>query len=241
VSAEETIRLQKYLSERGVCSRRHAAEFVHSGRVAVDGETILEPGFRVTPGRQRVAVDGRPVEAGRAAPQTIMLHKPRGVICSRSDAQGETVYDLDPPIPQALVPVGRLDKDSEGLLVMSSDGDLVQRLTHPRHGQRKTYRVTVLGTVTEDHLSVLRSQLVIDEYRIRPAEVTVADARRPGYTLLEIVLHEGRKRQIREMCRAARLHVVRLVRVSVGPLTLGRLRPGEWRELTGAELRAVER
>ena len=238
MAGEGTVRLQKYLSERGVCSRREAAMWIRTGRISVDGAAVVEPGTRVTPGRQRICADGRPVQAVRPAPRTILLHKPRGVICSRSDTQGETIYDLQPPIPRELVPVGRLDKDSEGLLLLSSDGDLVQRLTHPRHGQSKTYHVTVHGTVGEEHLAVLRSRLVIDGYRIRPADVRIADAR-PGYTLLEVVLHEGRKRQIREMCRAAKLHVARLVRVAVGPLALGRLRPGEWRDVTRAELRAV--
>ena len=141
------VRLQKYLSERGAASRREAAVLICAGHVSVNGRVVLEPGCRVTPGRDLIALDGRILSEVRPAFRTIMLNKPRGYVCSRSAKQGRSVLELAAAVSERLVPVGRLDKDSEGLLLLSNDGALTLRVTHPRYGHVKRYHVTVSGRV----------------------------------------------------------------------------------------------
>lgn len=229
---EGTIRLQKYLAERGVASRRASGEYIRAGRVTINGEVAREPGYRVCPDTDAIALDGTPLPHSANAPRTIVMYKPRGYICSRSSKQGKTVYELLPESARELVPVGRLDKDSEGLLLLSNDGELIQKLTHPRHGHAKTYEVTVSGEVTPDVMKTLRSPLQIDGYRTRPAEVRLPrKAEKPGRTVLEFTLHEGRNRQIRQLCSRAKLRVHRLIRVRMGGLGLDTLAGARWREL----------
>ena len=238
----ETVRLQKFLSERGVASRRHAAVLVEEGRVAVNGTVVKIPGARVSPTGDTVTVDGQPVEARPPKPLTIALHKPRGYICSASSSDGQTVYDLIRGVPARVVPVGRLDKNSEGLLLMSNDGEFVDRLTHPRYLQEKAYRVTVSGDVTPAVLNTLRSELVIDGHRIQPVEVRyIRKGEAAGRSVLEFILREGRKRQIRQMCQQAGLTVCRLVRTRIRGLGLGSLKPGQWRELSQDEVQGLLR
>jgi 23S rRNA pseudouridine2605 synthase len=237
-----TIRLQKALADRGVASRRGAADLIRRGRVTVDGIVTREPGLRVDPGRQTVAVDGITLSQAPEPHRTILLHKPRGLICSRSDVDGRTVYGLLPDELHSLVPAGRLDRNSEGLLVMSNDGDLVARLTHPRFGHGKTYRVTVSGTVDAATLARLQEPFMVDGHRTRPARVVVLKpAEAAGRLILEFTLREGRKRQVREMCAGVGLRVHRLVRTGEAGLTLRGLAPGEWRELTREECLRVLR
>ena len=215
-------RLQNVLSHAGVASRRKAADMISEGRVTVDGVVVKEPGARVDPASARIAVDGRPLAAPEAK-RTIMLYK--------------TVADIV-KTPERLVPVGRLDKDSEGLLLMSNDGDLTLRLTHPRYEHEKTYVVRAAGRWSEEKLSTLRGPVKMpDGYVTRPAPVTVLAGPVANVTTLEFRLREGRKRQIRYMCSAAHLVVVSLKRVAVGRLRLDpSLAPGEWRDLTPDEL-----
>ena len=230
-------RLQNILSHAGVASRRKAAEIVSAGRVTVDGVVVKEPGARVDPASAKIVVDGRPIAAPEAK-RTVMLYKPVGVLSSTSDPfGGETVADIV-KTPERLVPVGRLDKDSEGLLLMSNDGDLALRLTHPRYEHEKTYVVRAAGRWTEDKLRVLRGPVKMpDGYVTRPVPVKVLSGPVANVTTLEFRLREGRKRQIRYMCSAAHLVVVSLKRVAVGLLPLDpALAPGEWRDLTPEEL-----
>ena len=231
-------RLQNVLSHAGVASRRHAAEIIVSGRVTVDGVVVLEPGARIEP-FQTVAVDSKIISAPERK-RTIMLYKPVGVLSTTSDPfGGQTVADIiKSAIGERLVPVGRLDKDSEGLLLMSNDGDLILRLTHPRYEHEKKYITKVAGRWNEEKLRVLRSAVKMpDGYVIRPVPVKVLDARQDNITTLEFTLKEGRKRQIRYMCSAAHLVVLSLKRVSVGRLELDKtLMPGQWRDLTEAEI-----
>jgi len=233
----ETIRLQKYIAERGIASRRHSAQIVQDGRVQVNGRVETEPGVRIDPTADTVLLDGKPLSPATSPHITIMIHKPRGAICSRSSVQGKTVYALLPPGLHCLVPIGRLDKDSEGLLLLSNDGDTVNLLTHPSHGHSKTYQVTVSGGFGPPALEVLQSRLVIDGYRIQPVSVRwlrkTDDGRRD---ILEFTMKEGRNRQIRKMCDLAGLRVHRLMRTAVRKLSLDRLKPGQWRELTPTEL-----
>lgn len=232
-------RLQNILSHAGVASRRHAAELIESGHVTVDGIIVNEPGARFDPAAVKIAVDGRGISAAEKK-RTIMLYKPVGILSSMSDPfGGKTVADIV-DCGERLVPVGRLDKDSEGMLLMSNDGDLTLKLTHPRYEHEKTYIVRAAGKWSEEKLRTLRGRIKMpDGYEIRPCPVRVLedDNWEPNVTMLEFRLREGRKRQIRYMCSAAHLVVLSLKRVAVGSLRLDpMLRPGEWRDLTSEEL-----
>ena len=234
------MRLHKFLAQQGVASRRKVEEMMRGGRVAVNDAVVTLPGTRIQPGVDRVSVDGRPIAAQSAPRRTIILNKPRGYVCSRSQVEGRTVFELLRDVEERLVPVGRLDKNTEGLLLLSSDGDLVLRLTHPRFEKEKEYRVTVSGPVSDQQLLTLQSPLLMDGYQTRPAAVRVCGpGTKTSRWILNFVLKEGRKRQIRALCEAAGLEIHRLVRVRVGRLTLGNLRPGQWRDLTAAELAAL--
>ena len=234
--AEE--RLQNVLAHAGVSSRRGAAAIIESGRVTVDGIVVKEPGARVDPASASISVDGRPLSAPEHK-RTIMLYKPVGVLSSMSDPfGGRTVADLiRGKVAERVVPVGRLDKDSEGLLLMSNDGELTLKLTHPRYDHEKTYEVRVAGRWSDDKLRILRSAVKMpDGYVIRPVPVDVVDVGRDNVHLLRFTLREGRKRQIRYMCSAAHLVVLSLKRVAIGSLALpADLKPGEWRDLTREE------
>ena len=235
-------RLQNVLAHAGVASRRGAAEIIASGAVTVDGLVVREPGLRVGASAV-VRVHGRRVATAERK-RTIVLYKPVGVVSTMSDPFGEpTVAELVKGVPERLVPVGRLDKDSEGLLLMSNDGDLVNKLTHPRFEHRKTYLVKVAGRWSEEKLATLRSPLTLDDgYTIRPVPVEVVDDFGANVRLLKFVLKEGRKRQIRKMCSAAHLVVLALKRVAVGAFELPRdLAPGQWRDLTPDEIAALFR
>ncbi|MBR2837317.1 MAG: rRNA pseudouridine synthase [Kiritimatiellae bacterium] len=231
-----TERLQNILAHADVASRRGAAALIESGAVTVDGLVVREPGARFEP-TAAICVNGRPVSAEERK-RTVVLYKPVGVLSTMSDPfGGRTVAELV-KTPERLVPVGRLDRDSEGLLLMSNDGALVNELTHPRFAHRKTYHVKVAGRWSDEKLATLRSPLTLDDgYTIRPVPVDVLEDYGDNTRLLRFVLSEGRKRQIRKMCSAAHLVVLSLARVAVGAFALPpELRPGEWRDLTPDEL-----
>ena len=239
-----TERIQNILSHAGVASRRHAAAMIAAGRVAVDGRVVTEPYLRFDPATVKVVVDGRPITASRERVRTIMLYKPAGVLSTLSDPfGGETVADLlRGQVPERLVPVGRLDKESEGLLLMSNDGDLTLALTHPRFAHEKTYIVRVAGRWSAEKLRILRGPVTMpDGYVTRPVPVEVVrPAGRDNVAVLAFRLREGRKRQIRYMCSAAHLVVLSLKRVAVGALRLPEdLKPGAWRDLTPDERRLL--
>ena len=234
-------RLQNILARAGVSSRRGAAALIERGVVTVDGLVVREPGARFEP-TASICVEGRPVSAAERK-RTIVLYKPVGVLSTMSDPfGGRTVADIV-KTPERLVPIGRLDRDSEGLLLMSNDGALVNELTHPRFEHEKTYHVKVAGRWSEEKLATLRSPLTMDDgYTIRPVPVDVLEDYGDNTRLLRFVLSEGRKRQIRKMCSAAHLVVLALKRVAVGAFGLPReLRPGEWRDLTADELGRLRR
>ena len=234
-------RLQNVLAHAGVASRRGAAALIESGVVTVDGLVVKEPGARFGAGAE-IRVNGRPLVAAERK-RTIVLNKPVGVLSTMSDPfGGRTVAELV-RTPERLVPVGRLDKDSEGLLLMSNDGDLVNRLTHPRFEHRKVYLVKVAGRWSADKLATLRSPLTLDEgYTIRPVPVEEVSDLGANVRLLKFTLKEGRKRQIRKMCSAAHLVVLSLQRVAVGAFELPPdLEPGAWRDLADAEIERLFR
>ena len=232
-------RLQNILSHRGVASRRGAAAMIEDGRVSVNGAVVREPGARFDPATVEIAVDGQPVGAAAEQARTIMMYKPAGVLSTVSDPfGGKTVLDLvRGHVSERLVPVGRLDKDSEGLLLLSNDGDLTYRLTHPRFEHEKTYIVRAAGRWSEEKLATLRSAVEMpDGYRIRPVPVEVVRIGRDNVHVLCFKLREGRKRQIRYMCSAAHLVVLSLKRVAIGRLRLPEdLQPGAWRDLSPDE------
>lgn len=243
-----SVRLQSLLSSLGVDSRRHCASLVAGGAVRVNGEIVREPGFRVeNPETDVVEVDGRRVSpAPPRARRTILLNKPRGTLCTREEGRGTTVYDLLRGVRERVVSAGRLDRDSAGLLVLSDDGALVNRLTHPRFGHEKRYEVRASGPFGQETLDALQGPMELDGYRIRP--VRVEYRRRlpdgPGGPRHELLfsLREGRNRQIRNMCEAVGLRVESLVRVAVNGLRLpADLRPGAWRDATPRELDLLAR
>lgn len=235
-------RLQNVLAHAGVASRRGAAAIIEAGRVTVDGVVVREPGLRVDAEKASVAVDGRAVGAPERK-RTIMLYKPVGVLSTVSDPfGGKTVADmLRGKVKERLVPVGRLDKDSEGLLLMTNDGDLALKLTHPRYGHEKTYVVKAAGRWSDDKLRILRGPVEMpDGYVTRPVPVELVSTGRDNVHELVFRLKEGRKRQIRYMCSAAHLAVLSLKRVAIGALRLpADLKPGEWRDLEKEETDAV--
>ena len=234
-------RLQNVLARRGVASRRHAAEIIERGDVTVDGGLVTEPGFRVDPETADIRVQGRPLPRAEERPRTVLLYKPAGLICGADNSQGETVCDfMRRHFPERLVPVGRLDKESEGLLLMSNDGGFINVMTHPRYGHTKTYIARVAGRMEERKIKILRSRLDIDGYVIRPVEVEVLSVGRDHTHKLAFTLAEGRNRQIRKMCSLAGFVVLSLTRVRIGPIKICNMLPGEWRELTPSEIRALK-
>lgn len=236
-------RLQVLMEHRGIASRRHSADFILAGEVWVDGQQIWEPGYRVpNPEQAVIEVDGQVFgpECGHSQHRTIVLNKPAGLICSSSDCQGETVFACLSGVKERLVCVGRLDQNSEGLLILSNDGELVNRLTHPRYGHRKVYYVGVTGCFDERVLKFLNSSMLLDGYRIRPAEVDYVE-RQGNRHVLRFVLSEGRNRQIRKMCELAGLRVRMLIRTAINGFELPpELRPGEWRDLSPTELKQLD-
>ncbi|EPR30398.1 pseudouridine synthase Rsu [Alkalidesulfovibrio alkalitolerans DSM 16529] len=233
------LRLNKALAQAGVCSRRAADDLIFAGRVTVNGETVTEPGRRVDPGTDRVAVDGRPLAAPPPRHVYVLLHKPVGVVTTLSDPEGRpTVLALLPASmrKRRIVPVGRLDVMSEGLLLLTDDGELVNRMTHPRHHVPKTYALTVRGAVDEAALGTMRRGMRLAEgEKLAPVEARIVGRTRES-TLLELVLRQGVNRQIRRMCRDLGLTVQKLKRTAIGPLALGDLGPGKARELTRGEI-----
>ena len=235
-------RLQNVLSHRGVASRRHAADMIEQGLVTVNGKLVTEPGFRVNPKTDDIVASGEPLAKETERARTILLYKPRGIISSADNSRGETVCDLlRPYFSERLVPVGRLDKDSEGLLLMSNDGELTHVMTHPRYGHTKTYIARVAGHMEEQKIELLRSRMEIDGYVIQPVEVEILKVGRDHTHKLAFTLSEGRNRQIRKMCSLAHFTVLDLTRVRIGPLKIMNMQPGQWRELTDAEVRALKK
>ena len=228
------IRLQKHLSACGVASRRKAEELISMGKVKVNGH-VAHIGDSVDPKRDKVIVSGKPVIATNEKVY-IMLHKPRGFVTTMSDEkERKCVADLIKDVPQKVFPVGRLDKNSEGLLLMTNDGDFANKLTHPSSHVNKTYRVTVAGNVDDEILAKLSTGIVLDGKKTLPCDVFVAE-RKPDRTVLIFIIHEGRNRQIRRMCEAVKLDVLRLKRTEIAGVKLGMLGQGKWRDLNEKEL-----
>ncbi len=234
------MRLQKYLSRCGLGSRRFCETLISAGRVSVNGETVTQPGVCVESGADEVRVDGRPVHMKRKR-LVLMLHKPAGYVTTRSDPYGkQTVYDL---LPESLrlevFPIGRLDKDTEGVLLFTNDGELAYRLTHPKFAVEKAYQLKLKGGWTRDKLTPLEEGVELPSGPTAPARITHHRAGKQ-VTSLSLTLCEGKKRQIRRMCRALALPLISLKRYRQGPIRLGKLPRGEWRSLTPQEAKQLD-
>ena len=232
-----TQRLQKIIAASGLMARRKAEEAIEAGRVTVNGLTA-RIGDSADPETDAILVDGRALPSAEKKVY-IMLNKPRGIVTSLRDEKGRRdVSELVSGIPERLYPVGRLDLDSEGLLLMTNDGELANRLMHPSHEVEKCYRTWVKGENAAEKAALLRRPMEIDGCIVGPAKVEVLETL-PDGAVLEITIHEGRNRQVRKMCAQAELTVTRLCRVREGRLRLGRLKSGQWRYLTAQELREL--
>ncbi len=232
---DTNIKIQKYFTDCGVMSRRAAELEIKKGNVKVNG-VIAEIGMRVNPEVDVITHLGREIRPLSTENVYVMLNKPRGIVTTMSDEKGRfTVADLVKGVGARVYPVGRLDMDSDGLLLLTNDGNLANTLTHPRHDIPKIYRVTVEGEISDEALTLLRSPLVIDEYEILPVKVDVI-SREKECSVLKMTLFEGRNRQIRKMCEIADLKIKRLCRIAIGELKLGELEIGKWRFLTDDEV-----
>ena len=232
-------RLQKILASRGICSRRKAEEMISAGRVSVNG-CVAALGDSADSETDEILLDGRPLPS-QSEYVYIMLHKPRGFVTTLSDEKGrKNAAQLVADCGTRVYPVGRLDMDSEGLLLFTNDGDFANSLMHPKHEVNKTYRVIVDG-YTPENFEALKKPVTLDGYTIRKPAVKLARApRADGRAELLVTIHEGRNRQVRRMCAMAGMEVRRLIRISEGSLQLGDLPKGKWRHLTAAEVAALK-
>lgn len=230
-------RIQKILSDRGVCSRRRAEEYIADGRVEVNGITA-KLGESADPDIDEILLDGKMLPS-KAEYAYIMLNKPRGYVTTLSDEKGrKNAAQLVADCGVRVYPVGRLDMDSEGLLLFTNDGEFANRLMHPKHEIDKTYQVTVRDFASEK-MEKLSQPVTLDGYTIRKPNVELLRALPDNRALLRVTIHEGRNRQVRRMCDLAGMYVTRLVRISEGRLKLGDLKSGQWRHLTNAEVAAL--
>jgi 23S rRNA pseudouridine2605 synthase len=228
------MRLQKYLAEAGIASRRASERIILEGRVSINGAVVRELGTKVNPAHDRVTVDGGAVKAKRKI--YVALNKPRGVVCSRNDPSGrQTIGELLPAEWAHLYSVGRLDRDSEGLLFLTNDGEFSLRLTHPRYGISKKYMVAIEGRVEANVLDKMREGVFDQGERLKAQRARIISASKKQ-SVLELELLEGKYREIRRMCDLLNLKVLRLQRVQIGKIKLGELKVGRWRTLTDGEI-----
>lgn len=235
------VRLQKFMAEQGVASRRKSEDLIRAGKVKVNGH-IAEIGMKINSRKDLVTVGKQKLTNVKNRKMVyIMLNKPRGYVTTVSDELGrKTVMDLLPDFGCRIYPVGRLDKDSEGLLLLTNDGSFTNCMTHPSHEYAKVYRVTVRPAVNDEILFNLRNGIEIDGRKTAPCEVTVL-TEEENRVVLEFILHEGRNRQIRKMCESQGLEVARLKRISIGPIKLGMLKQGDYKELSEQDVKKLLR
>ncbi len=232
----ELVRIQKYIADCGLCSRRAAESLMEAGRVTKNGYPV-HLGEKMDPSRDLIKVDGKAIKPQNREKVTLMLYKPRGYITTMSDEQGrKCVADLIAKERIRLYPVGRLDKDSEGLLLLTNDGDLANKLTHPANNIPKTYRVIIKGNLNREHIKAFENGIYIaeDDYTTRSAEVDILEIK-PDRTVFYLTIYEGKNREIRKMCEALGLEVLRLKRDKIADLSIGTLRAGQYRALTVKE------
>lgn len=237
MAKNEPIRLQKFISQCGIASRRKAEEMILNGSVKVNGKTAVL-GDRVT-AEDKVFLKGKRIVMPKTKFRYIMLNKPRGFITTMNDDRGrKCVAQLVSNVGERVYPIGRLDKDSEGMLVFTNDGEFANKVMHPRNGVYKIYRVTVRPTIDEEQLIKLETGVEIDGKKTAPAIVHVIH-KEQGRVVLEMILHEGKNREIRKMCEAVGLEVARLKRTQIGGVKMGMLKQGDWRDLTENEVKKL--
>lgn len=236
--SDSSVRLQKYMAECGIASRRKSEELIAAGKVKVNGK-IASIGDKVIPGKDKVLVAGKPIQK-EAELYYVMLHKPRGFVTTMQDEQNrKCVAELVTEVPARVYPVGRLDRDSEGLLLLTNDGEFANNMMHPSKHVPKVYRVTVRPNINEEQINTMMTGMMIDGQKTLPADVRVV-TREPNRVVLEITICEGRNRQIRKMCEALGLEVARLKRTAIGSVKLGMLQQGKWRYLTPQEVKSLK-
>lgn len=234
----EAIRLQKYIAQCGIASRRKAEEFIGAGRIAIDGVTVREMGLRVIPGKHKITFDGTLIEAKEQLVY-YLLNKPKGYVTTLSDPQGRPIVtSLIKEGNVRLFPVGRLDLDTEGALILTNDGEFAQKLQHPSHGIDKTYEALVKGYPHKDKIALLQRGILLEGKMTSPATVSVI-AKMGANCLMKITIHEGRKRQVRKMFGLIGNHVLNLKRTAYGKLTLGRLALGDYKQLKPSDLNKI--
>lgn len=232
--AENLVRLQKFMADNGIASRRKSEELISMGKVKVNG-LVAHIGDKVNPKTDKVTVSGKKVTIDREMVY-IMLHKPRGFITTMSDEMDrKCVAELIKDVDKRVYPIGRLDRESEGLLLLTNDGELANAITHPTKHVPKTYRVTIRPSINEEQITALTTGIMIEGRVTAPSDVHILE-KQEGRVVLEITIYEGRNRQIRKMCEALNLEVARLKRTQIGPIKLGMLPNGQYRELSDDEL-----
>jgi 23S rRNA pseudouridine2605 synthase len=232
------VRLQKFLAQCGIASRRKAEEFIAAGRVAIDGQVVREMGISIIPGKVRITCDGKPV-AARERLVYYLLNKPKGYVTTLSDPQGRPIVtSLIKGSDARLFPVGRLDLDTEGALILTNDGELAQKIQHPSHTTDKTYEALVKGCPGKDSILRLERGVLLEDKRTSPARVKIL-SRKGRNCLMQIIIHEGRKRQVKKMFDHIGHPVLHLKRTAYGKLALGRLPIGDYRQLNPSELKKI--
>ena len=237
----EPERLQKIIAQAGIASRREAEEMITSGRVSVNGKTVIELGTKAVFGQDKIAVDGKKLVSEKKV--YILLNKPKGIVTTLKDPEGRTtVLDLIKDIPERVFPVGRLDYNTEGILLMTNDGELSQTLTHPSRQIDKTYHVKVKGLPKEEELDILRTGVKLSDGLTRPAVVNIIDIdRTKNISTLEIIIHEGKNRQVRRMFEVIGYYVRNLKRIKFASLSLAGLNRGQYRHLLQSEIETLKK
>lgn len=234
-----TIRINKYLASLGIASRRKIDEIISEGRVKIN-DKVTELGNQTDPSKDKITIDGREVKSGEEQKIYIALNKPAGYTSTAAHIKGEkNVLELVTSDVR-LYPVGRLDKESTGLILLTNDGEFAQKLTHPKYYVAKTYEVKVLGDVNKAQLEMLSKGIKLEEGTTKPAEVKITSQSLPHHSILEITIFEGKKRQIRRMLATLHLHVLELKRISIGPIKIGNLALGKYRNLSGEEIKGFK-
>ncbi len=233
-------RLQKFLAEAGVASRRKAEELITAGKVQVNGKTVTELGTKIDPQKDEVVYAGKKIDRQREKLVYIMLHKPEGYVTTAKEQFGRAaVLDLVKGVEERIFPVGRLDYETSGLLLLTNDGELTYKLTHPKHDVEKTYIARLYGTPDDSALQKFRRGVIVDGRQTKPAKIRILE-KGDRICTVEITIHEGRNRQVRKMCEAIRHPVAQLKRVATGELRLGELPKGKFRHLTAAEVKYLK-
>ncbi len=232
------IRLQKYIAQCGIASRRKAEEYINGGRIAIDGRIVREMGIRIVPGENLITLDGKPI-AVKEQLVYYLLNKPKGYITTLADPQGRpTVTSLIKTSKARLFPVGRLDLDTEGALILTNDGQLAQKIQHPSHETNKTYEALVRGCPNKEKITLLERGILLEGKMTSPATVLIK-AKSGAHCLMQITIHEGRKRQVKKMFAFIGHPVLQLKRTAYGKLILGRIAPGDYRQLNSSELNKI--